>query len=369
MIGAQSVKNLKKLYTFLAILIGLSCWTAVVNAQTVRMPDVSLAAVVRAALGLAPNAPITRQTLKKLTSLAADGWDVEEVAQGGPPIRDLTGLEHATQLTELSLDSNEIRDLGPLVGLTQLEELNIAWNLISDFRPLARLTQLQRLSLTVGRIGDIRSLNSLPLERLYILGEGSPISQLNLLTEFKQLKSLGISRAQISDLRFARGLTQLDVLNLPFNEISDLSPLADLTQLKGLGFVDNKIRDISPLAGLTRLEVLYLEGNPISDTSPLASLPNLINTDVDIPPPPSVIPDKTLAAVVRDALGLARNAPITKQTLKGLTSLRADSWQIEQVIGQRNPIRDITGLEHATKLTELLLSDNEIRRLEVPSQV
>ena len=74
----------------------------------------------------------------------------------------------------------------------------------------------------------------------------------------------------------------------------------------------NKISDISPLAGLTRLEALYLEGNPISDTSPLASLPNLIETDVA----PSVIPDKTLAAVVRDTLGLAPNAPITKRTPK-----------------------------------------------------
>ena len=111
MIGAQSVKNLKKLYTFFAILIGLSCWTAVVNAQTVQMPDASLAAVVRDALGLAHNAPITRPALQGLTSLEASIWHIEEGIDN--PIRDLTGLEYATKLTKLFLALHEIRDLRP----------------------------------------------------------------------------------------------------------------------------------------------------------------------------------------------------------------------------------------------------------------
>ena len=48
---------MKRVCTFFVILIALSCWTSVADAQTVRMPDENLAAVVRDALGLARGAP------------------------------------------------------------------------------------------------------------------------------------------------------------------------------------------------------------------------------------------------------------------------------------------------------------------------
>ena len=371
------MKSLKKLYTFFAILVALSCWSAAVDAQTVRMPDAGLAEAMRYTLGLAPNAPITQQALQSLSSFS--NWDRMELGQWYV-IKDLTGLEYATNLTELSLGSwEEIRDLGPLASLTKLESLDIVGNPISDFRPLTGLTRLRSLRLTVDRIGDIQHLSSLPsLVSLTIANIGSPVSQLNLLKEFKQLKSLEIVGAQISDLRFVSGLTQLEGLDLEYNRITDVSPLANLTQLKWLILRNNQITDVSPLAGLTRLELLYLSGNPILDTSPLANLLNLYRasrTDIFIPwspsvisAPPPVIPDEILAAVVRDALGLAPDAPITRQALKKLTSLRADRWQIEQVIGQRDvirnlAIRDLTGLEHATKLTKLLLSESAVHDL------
>ena len=366
------MKSLKKLYTFFAILVALSCWTSVVDAQTVRMPDAGLAEAMRYTLGLAPDAPITQQALQSLYSFSS--WDRKDGLGRWYLIKDLTGLEYATNLTELSLGSwEEIRDLGPLAGLTKLESLDIVTNPISDFRPLTGLTRLRSLRLTVDRIGDIQHLSSLPsLVSLSIVNIGSPVSQLNLLKEFKQLKSLEIVGAQISDLRFVSGLTQLEGLNLENNRITDVSPLANLTQLEWLILRGNQITDVSPLAGLTRLGTLYFSRNPILDTSPLANLLNLFRgaTDVYIPwspsvisAPPPVIPDEILAAVVRDALGLAPDAPITRQTLKKLTSLRADKLQIEQVIGQREVIRNLTGLEHATKLTKLLLSGNAVHDL------
>ena len=322
----EEYRTMKRFYTFFAILVALSCWTSVVDAQTVRMPDATLAAVVRDALGLAPNAPITKQTLKGLTSLRADSWQIEQVIGQRNPIKDLTGLEHATKLTELLLSGNEIRDLRPLAGLAQLESLNITYNPISNFRPLTRLTRLRSLTLTVDRIGDIRDLSSLPLVSLAIWKSDSPVSQLNLLKEFKQLKHLSISTAQISDLRFVRGLTQLESLDLYFNEINNLSPLADLTQLESLGLAGNEISNVSPLAGLTqlkelylwnneisdvsslagltRLETLYLDGNPILDTSPLANLPKLTEVDIEISQPvENIVPDGQSAINLRSPSG------------------------------------------------------------------
>ena len=223
---------MKKFYTFFVILIALSCWLSVADAQIVRMPDANLAAVVRDALGLAPNAPTTRQAMQRLTSLNAQRSKVREVTGQDDQIRDITGLEYATQLRELFLYDNQIRNLTPLAGLTQLKALGLDGNQISNVRPLTGLTQLELLHIGRNQIKN---------------------NGVQLLTNLKQLKGL----------------------SLYANQISNIKPLANLTKLEGLWLSHNKIRDVSPLAGLVNLETLHLNGNPIKDFSPLASLTNL----------------------------------------------------------------------------------------------
>ncbi|MDE0014487.1 MAG: leucine-rich repeat domain-containing protein [Candidatus Poribacteria bacterium] len=335
---------MKRFSTFFVICLTLNCWFSVANAQTVRMPDANLAAVVRDALGLAPNAPITRQAMQGLTSLDAQSYKIREITGRDGEIKDLTGLEHATQLTQLWLTNNQISDIRLLAGLTQLRDLGIANNQISDItllarltqlesleiahnpinnlRPLAELTQLRYLSISVRRISDIQlHVDLTQLESLEIYGgdweSSTPISDLYLLGNLTQLTSLSVHYAQVSDLSFLRALTQLEGLNLGSNQISDLKPLAGLTQLRwlflwdnqisdlkplagltqltDLGLSNNQIRDVSPLAGLTNLNSLYLGDNPIQDTSPLANLPNLHYVDIPIPPQISIsneIPDE-----------------------------------------------------------------------------
>ena len=132
------------------------------------------------------------------------------------------------------------------------------------------------------------------------------------------------------------------------NQISDVSPLTGLTNLKHLGLTKNQISDVSPLAGLTNLERLYLSGNEISDTSSLANLTNL-SIDIGIIGP-VVIPDPNLAAALRRRLGLASNAPITRQAMQRLRGWDASS----------SGIADLTGLEYATNLEWLEFRSNQI---------
>ena len=63
------------------------------------------------------------------------------------------------------------------------------------------------------------------------------------------------------------------------------------------------------------------------------------------------IPDRNLAAAVRKALGLGANARITDQAMQRLTRLDA----------RRSQIKNLTGLEHATRLVELALFHNQIQ--------
>ena len=253
------------------------------------IPDAGLAAAVQKALGLASNASITKQILRRLTTLDAKKRE----------ITDLTGLEHATQLEQLTLDNNQIQDVSPLSRLTQLQRLFLRNNQIQDVSPLSRLTQLQRLFLNGNQIQDI-----------------SPIA----------------------------GLTRLTNLNLVRNDIRDVSALAGLVNLRQLLLTGNPITDTSPLASLTNLTQVDVE------ITVLPTPPRLTDSTPDLPVETDLIPDAGLATAMRTVLDLVPDTPITKQDLQRLTTLNAADSQI----------KDLTGLEHATQLAELHLYDNQI---------
>ena len=199
---------MKRVYTFFVMVISLSCWLNIAKAQTVRVPDANLAAVVRHTLSLAPNARITRQAMQRLTRLNAQPHYVRQITGQSGTIHNLTGLEHATGLTDLVLSGNQISNIRPLARLTNLEDLDLWSNQISDLKPLVGLTQLEYLDL---------------------------------------------SSNQISDLKPLVGLTQLNALVLGHNQIRDVTPLAGLTNLEELYLQGNPIQDASPLANLPNL--------------------------------------------------------------------------------------------------------------------
>lgn len=105
-----------------------------VEPVVVNIPDAQLLQAVRDALGK-PEGDITEGDMLVLTSLSA-------ISLG---ITDLTGLETATELVSLILESNSVSDLSPLAGLQNLQTLNLIGNSVSDMGPLASLTSLSSL--------------------------------------------------------------------------------------------------------------------------------------------------------------------------------------------------------------------------------
>ena len=202
--------------------------------QIVDIPDPNLRDAINATRGNPPDTPISVADMLVLTIFFAFHGNIS----------DLTGIEHATNLTFLSLDStlvaedfikNSVSDLSPLAGLTDLTWLLLPDNSISDISAIAGLTNLEVLDLAGNSISDI-----------------SPLT----------------------------GLTNLIALGLYNNSISDISPLAGLTNLTLLWLNDNSISDISPLAGLTQLTHLRLDNNSISDISSLVENTGLGNESV-----------------------------------------------------------------------------------------
>ena len=119
-------------------------------AQTVNIPDANLRTAIESALDKASGATITTADMARLIRLDASNSNIS----------DLTGLENATNLTELHLWDNNITDLSALTGLTNLTQLRLDHNTISDISALSGLTNLEGLELQENSISDLSPLVS-----------------------------------------------------------------------------------------------------------------------------------------------------------------------------------------------------------------
>ena len=372
----------KRRFSFTFFLLICFSLPLTATAQTVNIPDPNLRAAIENGLRKPSGATITVTAMKKLTILY----------ESNSNIRDLTGLEHATNLTVLDLgpvggfivNSNSISDLSPLEGLTNLIKLRLGRNSISDISPLKGLTNLTLLLLGGNSISDISPLAGLINLKDLSLWSNS-ISDISPLAGLINLTNLRLENNSISDISPLAGLINLiDLslgssssplaglinqpdLSLGGNSISDISPLAGLNKLQWLYLSNNSITDISPLAGLDRLTWLDLSSNSISDISSLVADSGLgwlsrvnlsenplndtaINTHIPALQSRGVtvvlsldIPDPNLHTALEAKLGVASGAVITTRDMARLTELDAPNANIT----------DLTGLEHATNLSTL----------------
>ena len=304
----------------LFLLAYLSIWS-IATAQTVEIPDPVLRDDIERVLGKATGAPITVAEMATLTSI-----NMQEQEKG---VGDLTGLDHAINLTELYLyDSHSISDISPIAGLTNLTSLGLGGNPISDISPVASLTNLTSLDLGHNQISDI-----------------SPVAGLTNLT------SLGLAGNRISDISPVAGLTNLTTLLLQDNLISEITAVAGLTNLTNLLLQDNSISDITAVAGLTNLTRLYLEDNLLSDITAIASLTNLTELDLDGNSISDISPVAGLTNLTELYLGDNFISDISAVAgLTNLTVLRLNN----------NFISDITAVTGLTNLRFLYLSYNPI---------
>ena len=353
----------------------------------VDIPDANLRAVIADSLGKARNAPITPAEMATLTSL-----DAQDMG-----IRDLTGLEFATnlkdldlgtewvafrevreklegyvdwrqsgansnaisnllplsglyRLTSLNLGNNVISDVSALSGLTELTSLDIYGNAISDVSALSGLTELTSLDLYNNVISDVSALSNLTKLEKVFLGKNF-ISDVSALANLTSLETLNLEENTISDVAVLSVLTKLADLNLSNNAISDISALATLTNLTWLSLSSNAISGVSALANLTRLERMFAIDNAISDLSPLSNLTNL----TDLALGANVISDVSALANLNrlERLGLSTNIIPDIIPLRNLTKLEGLALNI-------NTISDITPLSNLTKLTRLQIWGNNI---------
>ena len=294
----------------------------------VTIPDANLRAAIEAALDKARGTPITKAEMETLTNLKA--------LRAG--ISDLTGLEFATNLTELYLWANNISDVSALSGLTNLIGLNLSLNDLTDaaLPALSGLTNLRELELNANYVSDLSPLSGLTnLRGLYLGSNG--ISDVSALSGLTNLRDLYLGFNQISDVSALSGLTNLTDLYLRRNNLTDagLPALSGLTNLRALHLGINNLTDagLPALSGLTNLRELGLDGNNLTDAG-LPALSGLTNLTW---------------------LGLENNN-LTDAALPGLSS-RAN---LQGLFLSGNNISDVSPLSSLTNLQWLFLSVNNI---------
>ena len=149
--------------------------TARPRSTPVSVPDDNLRARITETLRKPPDATLTAADMLRLRALIANDAG----------IHDLTGLQHASNLTILSLNNNSISDVSLLVGLTQLTMLSLRDNWISNVSSLVDLAQLRA---------------STSLQMLYL--QGNPLNDIAVSTHIPWLQRAGV------DVRFDNDVTQ-----------------------------------------------------------------------------------------------------------------------------------------------------------------
>ena len=155
------------------LMVGLLCGGVSIFAQDFVIPEPALQNAIARSLGVSERSLSKSLVEKKLLRLQANDL----------AIRDLTGLEHATNLESLVLRDNLIDDLSPIQNLSKLKNLDLSGNRLTSLRTLAPLAA--------------PSLRILNLSRNRLLG-------LSGIDGFRALAQLDVSSNALIDLEGSR---------------------------------------------------------------------------------------------------------------------------------------------------------------------
>lgn len=209
------------------------------------------------------------------------------------------GNEFNTEITEKGdemyyyIDETEnltSKDMAALKKMPNLKYLSVYRNNITDLSDIGSLTQLEGLACGAGINNDIPE-DYLPLKNLinlkYFFGAG--LENFHDLTIFENNNELIYFELTCADIQ-----TGLDVIcekeKLLYMELfrctaEDFSPIGKCADLKSLGLSSTNVTDLSFLKNLKELEYLDIRNIKAEDYSVLLELPNLNtlhakNTDI-----------------------------------------------------------------------------------------
>ena len=325
----------------------------------------------------------------------ADLQSLEEIDLVNGDVRDLTGLQNATNVNWVNIAPSIVTNYSALYRLPVLRSLSIGF--ITNGAFLSNLTQLEYLRVENSELGDAAPLQT--LTNLYQLDfDETSATNIEALANLPALGNFYHSSETVSDAKPYGSLMQLRYLRLASGQLRDIAPLAPLTNLvmislggfplsnftPGLssmlslqyanivraGMSDlewvnlpymsrlylsgNLITNISPLTELKLLDTLDLSGNPITDLSPLAQMTNLTSLGVG----QLGLDNLSFVAGLQNLRWLSADL-----NLIGDLSPLTNCTHLEFARLHYNKIADLTPLTACTNLRWVELRGNEITAL------
>ena len=353
-----NLTNLTALYIYNTLISDISPLASLTNLTALNLS-------ANSATDISPLANLTNLTQLNLTLYGSTS--------------DISSLANLTNLTQLDLHGS-ILDISPLANLTNLTQLRLrlSANSTSDISPLANLTNLTQLSLGLSpnSTSDISPLANLTnLTDLTLYGSTSDISPLTNLTNLTRLNLRGVP------LSYPAIHTHIPALQSAGVNVSydDRTP-ASLHKISGdetasdnsLLIVEVKGSDNRPFEGVPVTFAIVSGGGALSVTSATTDVqgraqseltlgsdgePNRVTVSVvpfelealfTVGQSAVDIPDLNLRAAIARALRKALNDTFLASEMATLTELEAT---------RRGEISDLTGLERATNLTTLSISN------------
>ncbi|MGI6711527.1 MAG: leucine-rich repeat domain-containing protein [Bacillota bacterium] len=295
----NKVKLFNQIITIICgLAIGICCFIhqipvwATDNAEEIKFTDPKFEKAVRQQWKALQEGHLTRDKLKKLTSLRVNGLDItsikgisalenlQELELNNNRISDISELENLKNLRQISLNNNNITDISPLSKLNHLWHISLAGNPLQDISPLAKIErplneeQFQfNIDLDLSRTG-ITDLSGLAgLKNLGTLNiSDNPLKDISVMGVFTNLETLYMENTPVKDITSLSSCKKLEYLYLANNEIEDISPLKGLNQIKYLYFLNNKVKDLTPLQSMVKLDVADFSYNPVKVIPSLKNL-------------------------------------------------------------------------------------------------
>ena len=369
------VTNLFK-FLYAKLIVGVSSIILCTNlfGQDLIIPEPALQNAIARSLGVSERSLSRSLVSEKLTRLEANDLG----------IRDLSGLEHATNLESLVLRDNLIDDFSPIQKLSKLKNLDLSGNRLSSLSTLAPLpaASLRILNLSNNRllgltgIGGFGSLAQLDVSNNALIdleGVGNLKGLVNFYAQGNQLGRIenfadrnrnkefdvgetftdesGNGKRDTNPLVEIQNLPKLSSLYLYDNRISKLDQLNNLPQLHTLLLSGNLIESILPLSQFTSLKILALGNNRIHTLDGIGDLKNLERLNLS----ENQICDLRVFCDLKNL----QNLDLNSNMITDLNDL-SEHFRIHTLGLSRNLIRDPSPLFQLPGLRRIILSFNHI---------
>lgn len=243
-------------------------------------------------------------------------------------------LFNLTHLNEITLTYGSIKDISSLKNMLELTNLNLSYNLIEDTTHLKNLTELIDLDFSYNRITHLTEVSKLPKLNNLNIGGNSLLNSIESLSAIPELTSLDISYCPLINITKINNLDKLILLNLKGVDVNHQDITAFPTLLEYLDLEKTNIKNISLISKLPNLRSINLSNNGLNSIDFLLEF---------------------------KSINLIENIILNKNKIKDISPLGKFN-KIIYLDLYKNEIEDISKLKDLINLKKLYLGANKIDR-------